>query len=277
MKLKANAKINLALNIIGKNDKGYHELDMIMVPINISDIINIELSNKDEVIFVGNNKISEDNTVSNAIKFMKNKFNIKECFKVIVNKRIPAQAGLGGGSSDAAATIRGIINLLDLKVDLDALAKETTVIGADVPFCLINKPARVRGIGEIITKFDIISNFGIILIKPSSGVSTKEAFANVDYTEINKVDIALLVSMFEKGLYKDVSKIVKNDLEKPSMIINEEINLIRQELYSYGYEYVLMSGSGSSVFALSEDTELLNKTYLKMKDKYEFVRVCNVE
>ena len=177
MKVKAHAKINICLNVVCRRDDGYHELEMIMVPLMLHDELTITLSSEDcYTCSDAQLRMDETNTIIQAVELMRRTFSLSECFHVHVEKHIPAQAGLAGGSADAAAVMRGIRDLLKLDISLEELAQLGKQVGADVPFCIMETCALVKGIGERITPFAMPCDFHILLVKPAMGVPTGKAF-----------------------------------------------------------------------------------------------------
>ena len=165
MKVQARAKINLALDVVERMDNGYHSLDMIMVPISIYDEIEIEKNDFDVVECEGM-KLPENNTVSKMIQVLKDTYHLDSCFKVSIKKHIPAQAGLGGGSADAAAVCKAVLKMEGIEEAEENLYEITKQVGADVPFCIHDKWARVKGIGEKITPIESDWQFDIVVVKP---------------------------------------------------------------------------------------------------------------
>lgn len=177
MKVQARAKINLALDVVERMDNGYHSLDMIMAPISICDEIEIEKSACDEVTCEGM-KLPENNTVSKMVQVLKELYHLSSNYKISIKKHIPAQAGLGGGSADAAAVCKAILQMEGIEETEENLYEITKQVGADVPFCIHDKWARVKGIGEKITPIESDWQFNIIVVKPDFGISTANAFQN---------------------------------------------------------------------------------------------------
>lgn len=165
MKEFANAKVNLGLDVVGERADGYHLLDMIMVPLALGDDIDIEIS--DEDCFTSNTSLGWDkgNLMYRAVELMRQEYGIREHFKIDLHKRIPMQAGLAGGSADCAAVMRAVNVLCDLGLSEAELMKLGVRLGADVPYCIFNKPARVQGIGEVVSPIEIKKNYHILLVK----------------------------------------------------------------------------------------------------------------
>ncbi len=275
MKVKANAKINIALKIVSNRKDGYHDLEMIMVPIDLYDVINIEILDDEYETNVEFDDYSiplgSRNSVNKAIEALRNRFKFKEEFDVYVEKRIPSQAGLGGGSADAAFTLMAVTDLLKLPLSEEELIEIGKEIGADVPFFLVNKAAKVEGIGEKITPFELKEKPYVLLVKPFLGCSTKEVYNNYDLLDkTEKGDIEKTIEALQDGDLKRVNEYRYNDLEKPAIMILNDIDRIINSLKNDGFEAVGMSGSGSTVFALSFDKELCMKKskYYKQKGYY---------
>lgn len=275
MIIKANAKINIALNVIKKRDDGYHEMDMIMTPIDLHDTLHIEAA-KDDAFSANIDMIfDESNTVVKALHVMRKAYPSIGHFHIHVEKRIPMQAGLAGGSADGAAVIIAIDKLCDLQLTEEALFALGVKVGADVPFCIANTLARVQGIGEVITPIDATLDISGILVKPASGVSTKDAFAGIDFAKAVHPNIDAIV---KKITMQDDTylALLDNTLEQPSLSLNADIKQVKQALEAYGFQVVLMSGSGSSVFALSKDKEALAKAKQELENTYDFVQLIEL-
>ncbi len=278
MRENAYAKINLSLDVIKKREDGYHELSMIMVPLHFYDVLDIELS--DEMCFMQNVSyipVDENNTIIKAINVMREEFGFKENFKINLIKHIPTQAGLAGGSADAAAAMRLIKKLLKLSVDDDKMIELAKKVGADVPFCYKNMPALVSGIGEKLEHFKVNTSFHILLVKPKKGVSTKLAFGNLNFMECDHPDTLKMKEALENNDYKGVIDHLGNSLEEPSFKLVEEIKKIKEEMLKFGLDGALMSGSGSTVFGLSKDLNLIYKANDYFKSKGMFVRVTAIK
>ena len=272
MKLKAYAKINLSLDVKGKRKDGYHELDMIMVPIDLYDLVNIELATEDRFTCnVEGLAMDSSNTVVKAATLMREVYHLDQKFHIHVEKNIPAQAGLAGGSSDGAAVMRGIQELCKLDIPIEELAMLSKQVGADVPFCVMAKSAVVQGIGEYITPFDVHCNFDILLVKPPMGVSTQQAFSMLDFSKCAHPSSMAVRKCLEEDRFEELAHCMGNSLEYSAFQLVSDIAKIKTELSEAGFEVVLMSGSGSTVFALTRDQALLNTQAEKMKAKGYFV------
>ncbi|MCH5180593.1 MAG: 4-(cytidine 5'-diphospho)-2-C-methyl-D-erythritol kinase [Erysipelotrichales bacterium] len=268
MIIKAHAKINLAINVVGKKEDGYHDLDMVMVPVELHDSIHIEVLPSNFETYVTCDdfslEVNEYNLCSITIRKMKEKYNINKSFRVHIHKNIPIGAGLGGGSSNAAAVINAIKTLLKLDIPYEEEIELAKSIGADVPFFLKNNPARVEGIGEKLTPIKIKNKYYVLLIKPKNGLSTKDVYAKYDEVgSDNHADVDSLIKALENG--DELKEFMGNDLEKASITMLPVIQDIKKLLLDDGFENVLMSGSGSSVFAISTNRTMVEKEYRKLE------------
>lgn len=277
MKERAYAKINLCLDVVGKREDGYHDLKMIMVPINFYDVLEMEFApettlelNRDYL------PINDKNTIIKAIHIMQEKYNITEEFRCRLEKHIPTRAGLAGGSADAAAAIRMINRMCNLHLTKDEMIAVGKEVGADVPFCILNRPAFVEGIGEKITTFSCSPDFYLLLIKPRKGVSTAEAFHIVDEQEGIHPDCKAMQEALEYNDYDDIISSLGNSMENAAMTLVPEIRKAKQDLLDLGFDGVLMSGSGSTVFGITKDVELLDRSIDILKKKRYFVRKTTV-
>lgn len=277
MKIKANAKVNLTLDVVRKREDGYHELDMIMVPLSLCDVLDVTFSDKDEIICgEANFPLDETNTIYKAICLLRERFHLDEHFKVVVDKHIPMQAGLAGGSADGAATLKAIIQLCNLEIEESELLDIAKKIGADVPFCIINEASRVQGIGEKVTRFKIDCPFYLLLVKPEEGVSTGLAFSKIDFDHCVHPNVDKAQSALMNNDYETFCSCIGNTLEQSAFTITPVIKVIKDELLVAGMDTVLMSGSGSTVFAITKNKQLIDQIELEMKNKYKFVTQCEI-
>lgn len=274
MRERANAKINLCLDVVGiRESDGYHELKMIMVPIDFYDVLDMEIS--DETTLSLNRTflpVNDKNTIIKAINVMKKRYGIKENFACTLQKHIPTRAGLAGGSADAAAAIRMMNRMLHLQMNVDELIEVGNEVGSDVPFCIFNQPSYVCGTGDELHPFVCHPNFDILLVKPKTGVSTKEAFDIVDQGNDVHPDCMAMKEALMLNDYEGIVKNLGNSLEAASLQLVPEIASIKQDLQQLGFDGVLMSGSGSTVFGITQDPYLLEDAMTQMKAKGYFVR-----
>ena len=264
MYVKAYAKINLFLDVLSKRDDGYHDLNMVMLPLELHDSIEIETSPVLMDSFITTDhvdlQIAKFNLINKTLNEMKKRYGIKQNFIINVHKEIPISAGLGGGSSNSAAVIKAVKSLTKLKLDPAEEINLGASLGADVPFCLVNKPAHVEGIGEKVTPIPMKKKFEVLIIKPSQGLSTRKVFELADTMELEHGDINGVIEALKNDDEELLEKSMFNTLEKPSISLLPEIQKVKDELKKAGFKIVMMSGSGSSVFALTT-----NKRFALMK------------
>lgn len=270
MKIIANAKINVYLKVLGKNKSGYHDLDSLMVPIDLCDFLEVEESDADKII--GMDIPLESNLIYKAIQKVRNKFKVDRKIKVVIEKNIPSFAGLGGGSSDAAAMIKALNNLWDLKMKPEEMIDLASEIGSDVPFFINNKPAIISGRGEKMKLVDVDEIQGI-LIFDGLKFSTKDVFANMkEYSK--KYEMAFEERNGTKKI-NDYYSLVVNDMEKGISIYEESYMIEKQKqlLLESGAKVASMSGSGSSVFGLFEKNEdkKMKRAYNELKNQFQKV------
>lgn len=275
MKIKAYGKINLSLNVLQRREDGYHDLDMIMAPISLHDTLDVELSETDT--FTSNIKMefTLENTICKAIELMRDAYGIKECFQVHIEKRIPMQAGLAGGSADGAAMLMAINELCKLQISEKELSVIALKIGADVPFCLKNQICRVRGIGEKLEPIETQLEYKVLLVKPQSGVSTKEAYENIDFDTCIHPNIEEALSRL-KDNDSSFTKYLGNTLEASAMKVNKEIIEVKRKMSDFPFDCVMMSGSGSCVFGLTTDQGIISNAKEMLQGQYEFVEECKL-
>lgn len=275
MKVQARAKINLALDVVERMDNGYHSLDMIMAPISICDEIEIEIGICDEVTCEGM-KLPENNTVSKMVQVLKELYHLSSNYKISIKKHIPAQAGLGGGSTDAAAVCKAILQMEGIEETEENLYKITKQVGADVPFCIHDKWARVKGIGEKIIPIESDWQFNIIVVKPDFGISTANAFSKWKESRPFHPDVDLVESSIREKNMDLLYQTMANALEPIAFEIEPELNQVKMDMEDAGLVRILMSGSGSSMLGFSVDEDVIQSAYERLKEKYNFVQIVHV-
>ena len=199
---------------------------------------------------------------------MTKEYKFKERFRFYIHKVIPMQAGLGGGSSNAAFALKAVNTQLKLGLSDDDLIKLATPFGADIPFFIPCKPSRCGGIGEKLSPIEIKKNYHVLLVKPEEGCSTKEVFKIADKKAYPQVNIDKVVEALANGDDDMLAKYMGNSLEEPSIALNPEIKVIKDYLHEAGLKLVLMSGSGSCVFALSEDKAQLKRVMKQIGERW---------
>ncbi|MGG7076348.1 4-(cytidine 5'-diphospho)-2-C-methyl-D-erythritol kinase [Clostridium sardiniense] len=274
MKAKAYAKVNIALDVIGKREDGYHLLRMIMQAIDLYDEILIEKIDKG--IKINCNKpyvpTDERNLAYKAARLFMDKFNIKSGVNITINKNIPVSAGLAGGSTDCAAVLKLMNKMFKTNLSDQELMDLGVKLGADVPYCIIGGTALCEGIGEKITKLKPFKDKILVLVKPPFGVSTKVVYQEFDLSKVVfHPNVEGLIKNIEEDNLKYVASNMKNLLENVTLAKYKEIISIKQSMIECGSIGSMMSGSGPTVFAFFDDMVKAQKCYDIMKKKYKDV------
>ncbi|MEG1222196.1 MAG: 4-(cytidine 5'-diphospho)-2-C-methyl-D-erythritol kinase [Bacilli bacterium] len=281
--LQAYAKINLVINITGKRDDGYHNLEMVMLPVTLHDSIDI-IRRKDggEETYVTCDYFElydcKYNLVQRAVKILKDEFDFKDGFRITIYKRIPVSAGLGGGSADAAAVMLGIIKMLKLQITDERLMELGKKVGSDVPFCLFNKPAKVEGIGEKLTFIDSkLSGLNVLIAKPKSGLSTETVYKTSDEFVLPTFNTDKVIDAIANFNLDELKANIGNALEIPAFSINKESEALKAKIIEAGFPFTSMSGSGSSIFTISNNKKALVKFMEQLAKENYSVELCKIK
>ena len=261
MKINTYAKINLNLKISKEVEDGLHNISSLMVPINLYDSIEIKETNADvDKIQINKEGISEENTISKSLNLLRSRSNLPGFFDIIIKKNIPIEAGLGGGSSNAA----GIISTLTKKYNLQMPTyREIAVnIGSDVPFFITGKPANIFGIGDIVNPENLQRDVNMILVVPNEKISTKDAFSMFDELSQDNLEI---------NEYEGLK--IFNDFWIPAQTLEPNLLKIKNNLESITNLEFYLSGSGSSMFSLGDTEELTKKIDLIDLNQFKLVKL----
>lgn len=274
----APAKLNLSLDVKRKLDNGYHEMEMIMQAVSIYDEITLEKNESGGIKVECDVQVtlkSEENIAYKAAEAFFDYCNItKRNITIKILKQIPSQAGMGGGSADAAAVIVGLNKLYDQKLTLKKMMEIGETVGADVPFCLHGKTALVQGIGDIITQIDDFPDCYFVVAKPVCSISTKEAFKLIDNGDLKKrPNTEYIADMIRFKDIKAATDSFVNVFEEVTE--NKEINEIKKLMCEYGGMTPIMTGSGSAVFCTFLNEEEAVECYYKLSDSGIKTYVCN--
>lgn len=274
--LKALAKINLGLDVIGTRDDGYHLVKMIMQTIHMYDLVNIKKRDDDEIVMTTDSGFlptDDSNLCIKAAKLMKENYPQIKGVSIHLQKRIPVAAGMAGGSSDAAAVLYGINIVYSLGVDIERLKELGVLIGADVPYCLMRGTVLAEGIGEELTRLPAVMKCHVLIAKPGVSVSTKKVYKRLDEIE-NKEhpDIDAIVEDITNGNLKSMASHMGNVLEEVTIPMHPQIAEIKKVMMENGAVVSMMSGSGPTVFGLFDD----NETMMKARDAIKESGLCNV-
>ncbi len=267
--LKALAKINLGLDVLDRREDGYHNVRMIMQSIHLYDRVEIKRT-KSPKIHVGTNvyylPVDENNLVYKAAQMMKDEFQIRSGVRITLQKFIPVAAGLGGGSSDAAAVLVGMNRLFNLGLSQEKLKELGLRIGADVPFCIQRGTALAEGIGEKLTPLPPMPKGPILIAKPAFSVSTRHVYEQLDLTpDTEHPDIEAIALQIRKKNLPGVAEHMGNILENvtiPEYPVIRDIKMLMMENGALG---ALMSGSGPTVFGLYQSEKEIRGAYDALK------------
>ncbi|WP_040210584.1 4-(cytidine 5'-diphospho)-2-C-methyl-D-erythritol kinase [Clostridium polynesiense] len=271
---KAYAKINIALDVVGKRDDGYHLLKMIMQQIDLYDEITVEKAEGDIVLSCNKKYVPLDsrNLAYKAAALFLDNYSITEGVKINIEKNIPVSAGLAGGSTDAAA----VLNIMNKLFEVNASDKELRDLGlrlgADVPYCITGGTALCENIGEVITPLKPFKNHIVVLVKPNFGVSTKEVYKGLDMSKIYKhPKVDDIIKLMEKDDLKGTALEMKNVLENVTLRKHQKLRKIKEEMMDLNALGSLMSGSGPTIFGFFKDMQQAQKCFEKMKQDYNEV------
>ncbi|KWW12460.1 MULTISPECIES: 4-(cytidine 5'-diphospho)-2-C-methyl-D-erythritol kinase [Bacillaceae] len=261
---KAPAKINLALDVLFKRPDGYHEVEMIMTTVDLADRIELKEIKGNHIQILSHNRFVPDdhrNLAYQAAFILKERFGINKGVSITIEKNIPVAAGLAGGSSDAAATLRGLNRLWKLGLSMDELAEIGAEIGSDVSFCVYGGTALARGRGEKITHLPAPPKCWVILAKPTIGVSTADIYKRLQISKMDHPDVPGMISAIKANSYQDVCDGLGNVLEQVTLQLYPEVANIKDQMKTFGADSVLMSGSGPTVFGLVEHDSRMQRIY----------------
>ena len=271
MYIKAPAKINLYLDVLGKRENGYHDLDMIMLPLELHDTLNFEHvphGNATHIISdTIERQIIDHNLIHRTHELLMKDYGYKQNFIIKVHKEIPIYAGMGGGSSNAAAALKAFRKFGKIKMEEQEEINFCLKLGADVPFCVKNVPAHVEGIGERVTPIKVKKQYDVLVIKPKQGLSTKLVFEESDKFELKHGNVNDVIKALETGDDDLLAKSMFNSLEEVSMKLCPEVKEVKDMLKKDGFKCVLMTGSGSCVFALTTNYTFAVSKFLKYEHK----------
>ncbi len=269
MILKAHGKINLSLDITGKRKDGYHDIATLMQSVELCDEIEITKNDKGAILVTTDSKAlpgGEGNIAYRACKKMKEAFALEDGFQISIRKRIPLAGGMAGGSTDAAAIIRAVNSLCQLNLSEKQLMEIGVTLGADIPFCIQEKPAFATGVGEILTPVKGLSkDIFILLVNPKVAVSTKVIYDAIDTAaQYGSVDNEALISALKDGDINCAKEYMVNIMEPITSAHCKEVPEIIKKLNSMGAIHAMMTGSGATCFGLFEkkpDEALVKKCF----------------
>lgn len=271
MRLRALAKINLGLDVVGKRADGYHEVRMIMQTIQMYDVLEIEKKAEPGITLTTNIPYvptDERNLVYKAAKMLMDEFHIEEGLTMNLEKFIPVAAGMAGGSSDAAAAFVGVNRIFGLGLSEEELMKRAVKVGADVPYCVMRGTALAEGIGEKLTRLSRVPQCYVLVGKPGVNVSTKTAYENLklDDPAIVHPDIDGMADAIREGDLDGMISRMGNVFEPGIIGKYPVIQEIKELMEKYGARKAMMSGSGPTVFGIFDSREKMEQAAAVLRE-----------
>jgi 4-diphosphocytidyl-2-C-methyl-D-erythritol kinase len=271
--VKSPAKINIGLNIISKREDGFHNLETIFYPINLFD--EISFTKSDKFSFNSNDENlnkEKTNLIIKAKESLEKHFGIKLPVKVFLNKHIPIGAGLGGGSSNAASTLLALTKLFNLELDSETIGRFALSLGSDVPFFINPVPSFAESRGEILSPINLKLKKYLLIVNPGIHIATKWAFGLINPKQ-PKDSLKSLIIKSEIHI-SDLTKIASNDFEKIVFEHFPEIKEIKEKMLHFGANYSMMTGTGSTIWAMFDDEEAAYQTelFFKCKNYFTFIQ-----
>ncbi len=271
IELKALAKINLGLDVLGRRENGYHDVRMVMQSIYLYDEVKIEKTEAPGIALASNLSFlptGEGNIAYKAAQLLTEEFEIREGVKITLNKHIPVAAGLAGGSSNAAAVLFGMNRMFRLGLTQDELMARGVRLGADVPYCIMRGTVLAEGIGEELSVLPAMPKCTVLIAKPPVSVSTKVVYEALDAKEIvEHPDIDGIIEGLKKHSLKQVAACMGNVLEDVTIPMHPVIDRIKQEMIDAGALNAMMSGSGPTVFGLFESRAAAREAQRRIREK----------
>jgi len=266
--VQARAKINWALDILSRREDGYHEMDMLMQKIALSDEIRFETA-RWTTLTVNGHLIANagKNLIVRAANLLNEYMGEKRGVRITLSKRIPVRAGLGGGSADCAAALMALNDLWGFKLPVKTLKKLALSLGADVPYCMENDFCRVRGIGEDVQTLENAPKIPLVVACVSPGLSTQAVFANFDEAGDSPLNVPMekLCACLTAGDFRAADEISGNALERAAIRLLPAVADTMAQMRACGSLYTRMSGSGSAVFGVFETADRAREAAQKIE------------
>ena len=270
---KSPAKINLLLKVMGVLPGGFHSLEMINMPLSLCDTITIIVDGHDSRTTVKCDALPdlpmEKNICYKAVEILRERYHFTDDVTVIIDKNIPSEAGLGGGSSNAATTLMACKEMLNLTISDDELSVIGLQLGSDVPYFFNPTTAKLEGKGEIITPIKAANEYYCLLIKPPFGLSTKAIYSICDNFTRLPIDMEKAIDAIKYGDDRTLAENIGNDLQAAACSLEPEIQALVNQLRKCGISLSNMTGSGSVVFGLSKDKSLLESILKNVSQQYK--------
>ena len=268
MTIEGKSKINLALNIEGTLPNGYHSIKTVFQQVSLSDEISMEFGKSGVSLTCSEAKIPSDerNIAYRAAVSFYDATGISDGVAIHIEKRIPSEAGLAGGSADAAAVLKGMNAHYGNPLSDERLMELGLALGADVPFCILGGTALAEGVGEILTPIESKIKEKVLIVKPKVGVSTPWAYKELDKKGFTPVDVQKVIASLKNGDFLSLCKSMGNVFEQVVLPEFGEVKAVKEKLLSIGATGAMMSGSGTAVFAFFEDDNALENAFCHFKE-----------
>ena len=268
MFVETPAKINLFFEVLGKRHDGFHEIVSVAVPIRLCDTLTFEMADASRIQFkcFGNDAVPSDDTnlVVKAVKFIQERYHVQKGVSITLHKRIPCQAGLGGGSSNAAAALRSVCRLWNLSVSDAELMSMAAELGSDCPLFFHDVPTLITGRGEQVQPLQSIPTLWFVLLKPPEGLSTAKVYAEcMPRHDIRQPDE--LIAALSNGNVHEIGRHLFNRLEVPAQMIWPRFSAVKHQLLLSGCISGRMTGSGTAFFGLCEDEIHANEVFQRLR------------
>ena len=276
--------------MLRRKEDGYHEVEMVMTNVDIADVLEIKELEEKKILLKSDNKdlaMDETNLIYKAIVLLQKEAGKDFGIELSLEKNIPMEAGMAGGSADAAATLKAVNELFKLNISKDRLLELGASLGADIPFCIMGGTALASGVGEKLKSLKPLPKMKILIAKPNTGLSTKKVYESLDIENLNKSgfrhrDVKEMVSVIEsdkdeKIKIKEIADSLNNILELPSIKLLPFIEDIKKTMMDNNCLGCLMSGSGTAVFGIfdSDKDMLRTKKILKEDDRINYIQITN--
>lgn len=274
---RAPAKINLTLDVLYRRADDYHELEMIMSSVDLADYLTFTPLEEDKIEVFTNKAflpVDQRNHVYQIIKLVKERYNIREGMLVEIEKKIPVAAGLGGGSTDAAAALRALNRIWKLNMSVQEMIALGMQVGTDVPYSIVGGTAFVSGRGEIVTPIKPMPSCWVVLAKPRISVSTKTVFRALEVERLDYIPKSRIVAdAIEIGDYKGMVDNLSNALEAVTFERHPRLRQLSERMERYGMDGVTMSGSGPTIIGFSQNYSRAKRVYNSLRGFCEEVYI----
>ncbi|GAA0439311.1 4-(cytidine 5'-diphospho)-2-C-methyl-D-erythritol kinase [Lentibacillus halophilus] len=261
---KAPAKITLSLDVLGKRTDGFHEVKMIMTSVDLTDILELHERHRDVIDVSADSQYVPDderNLAYKAAAAFKQQYHLTKGVRINIKKNIPVAAGLGGGSSDAAAVLRGLNQMWSVGASRAELTQLGARLGSDVPFCMTGTTALGTGRGEVIHPLPSPPACYVVLAKPDMGISTRHVFPRLNLNNLKHQPTADVIRSLEEANFRNLCDSVGNTLEPVTFSMHPEVARVKEKMLANGAAGAVMSGSGPVIAGLVRPFSRARRVY----------------